>query len=99
MGFFSSIVDRILHHAPATTTASSQPGSAQGSTPQQQTQQTSAAPTAMRDVDVDVRSILVARAGSEIKSPTDLAGKQLVLGSSQAAEATVLPLHFLKKGG
>jgi phosphonate transport system substrate-binding protein len=54
---------------------------------------------AMRDVDVGVRSILVARAGSEIKSPADLAGKQLVLGSSQAAEATVLPLHFLKKEG
>ncbi|MBC7853394.1 MAG: PhnD/SsuA/transferrin family substrate-binding protein [Pirellulaceae bacterium] len=54
---------------------------------------------AMRDVDVGVRSILVARAGSEIKSPADLSGKQLVLGSSQAAEATVLPLHFLKKEG
>jgi ABC-type phosphate/phosphonate transport system substrate-binding protein len=54
---------------------------------------------AMRDVDVGVRSILVARAGSEIKSPADLAGKQLVLGSSQAAEATVLPLHYLKKEG
>ena len=52
---------------------------------------------AMRDVDVGVRSILVARAESKIKSPADLAGKQLVLGSSQAAEATVLPLHFLKR--
>lgn len=53
----------------------------------------------MRDVDVGVRSILVARAGSKIKSLSDLAGKKLVLGSSQAAEATVLPLHFLKKEG
>src|SRR6188474_3293380 len=33
----------------------------------------------MRDVDVGVRSILVARAGSKIKSPADLTGKQLVL--------------------
>jgi phosphonate transport system substrate-binding protein len=54
---------------------------------------------AMRDVDVGVRSILVARVGSKINSPADLAGKQLVLGSSQAAEATVLPLHYLKKEG
>ena len=53
----------------------------------------------MRDVDMGVRSVLVARAGSGIKSPADLAGKQLVLGSSQAAEATVLPLHYLKKEG
>lgn len=53
----------------------------------------------MRDVDVNVRSILVARSDSNVKSPADLAGKKLVLGSSQAAEATVLPLHFLKKEG
>jgi phosphonate transport system substrate-binding protein len=53
----------------------------------------------MRDVDVDVRSTLVVRADSDIKSPADLAGKQLVLGSLQAAEATVLPVHFLKKEG
>jgi phosphonate transport system substrate-binding protein len=54
---------------------------------------------AMRDVDVGVRSILVARADSKVKSLGDLAGKKLVLGSSQAAEATVLPLHFLRKEG
>jgi phosphonate transport system substrate-binding protein len=53
----------------------------------------------MRDVDVGVRSVLVARVGLKIKSPADLAGRKLVLGSSQAAEATVLPLHFLKNGG
>jgi phosphonate transport system substrate-binding protein len=53
----------------------------------------------MRDVDVDVRSTLVVRADSEIKSPADLLGKQLVLGSLQSAEATVLPVHFLKKEG
>jgi len=53
----------------------------------------------MRDVDVGVRSVLVARSAAAIKTPGDLAGKQLVLGSSQAAEATVLPLHYLKKEG
>ena len=29
----------------------------------------------------------------------DLAGKTLVLGSRQAAEATVLPVHFLRRQG
>jgi ABC-type phosphate/phosphonate transport system substrate-binding protein len=53
----------------------------------------------MRDVDVGVRATIVARAGSAIKSVSDLAGKRLVIGSSQSAEATVLPLHFLKKEG
>ncbi|MFN0056178.1 MAG: phosphate/phosphite/phosphonate ABC transporter substrate-binding protein [Planctomycetales bacterium] len=51
----------------------------------------------MRDVDCNVRSVLVARADSSIQSLKDLAGKRLVLGSADAAEATVLPLHFLKK--
>jgi ABC-type phosphate/phosphonate transport system substrate-binding protein len=50
----------------------------------------------MRDVDFDVHSALVVRADSGIKSLADLNGKRLILGSSQAAEATVLPLHFLK---
>lgn len=53
----------------------------------------------MRDVDFNFHSVLVARADSGIKSLADLHGKRLVLGSSQAAEATVLPLHFLKQEG
>jgi len=53
----------------------------------------------MRDVDVGVRSVLVARPDAKIKSLKDLAGKKLILGSTQAAEATVLPLHFLKGEG
>lgn len=53
----------------------------------------------MRDVDVGIRSLVVARADSQIKSLSDLAGKRLILGSQQAAEATVLPLHYLKKEG
>lgn len=53
----------------------------------------------MRDVDVGVRSVLVARPDGKIKSLKDLAGKKLILGSTQAAEATVLPLHFLKAEG
>ncbi len=51
----------------------------------------------MRDVDCNVRSVLVVRADSGINSLDDLVGKRLVLGSSNAAEATVLPLHFLEQ--
>jgi ABC-type phosphate/phosphonate transport system substrate-binding protein len=51
----------------------------------------------MRDVDCDVRSVLVARADSAVNSLNDLAGKRLILGSSDAAEATVLPIHYLKR--
>src|SRR5262245_5391933 len=51
----------------------------------------------MRDVDCNVRSVLVARAGSGINSLKDLEGQRLVLGSSDAAEATVLPIYYLRK--
>jgi phosphonate transport system substrate-binding protein len=53
----------------------------------------------MRDVDFNVRSMLIVRADSGIESLEDLAGKRLVLGSCQSAEATVVPLHFLKAEG
>jgi ABC-type phosphate/phosphonate transport system substrate-binding protein len=53
----------------------------------------------MRDVDFNVRSTLVARAESGIVSIRDLRGKRLILGSTQAAESTVLPMHFLKCEG
>ena len=51
----------------------------------------------MRDVDVDVPSVLVARVDSAVNTLSDLAGKRLILGSADAAEATVLPVHYLKK--
>ena len=53
----------------------------------------------MRDVDRDCRCILLARKESGIKDPAGLQGKTLALGSREAAEATVLPLHYLKKEG
>jgi phosphonate transport system substrate-binding protein len=53
----------------------------------------------MRDVDCDCRSKLVVRKESGIKDPAGLEGKTLALGSREAAEATVLPLHYLKKEG
>jgi ABC-type phosphate/phosphonate transport system substrate-binding protein len=51
----------------------------------------------MRDVDCGVRSVLVAGADAGVHSLKELPGKRLVLGSSDAAEATVLPLHYLRK--
>jgi ABC-type phosphate/phosphonate transport system substrate-binding protein len=53
----------------------------------------------MRDVDFDVRSTLVVRAESGIDSIRDLTGKRLIVGSAQAAESTVLPMHFLNNDG
>jgi len=53
----------------------------------------------MRDVDRDFRSVLVVRKDAGVASPAGLAGKTLVLGSRDAAEATVLPLHYLKGEG
>jgi len=53
----------------------------------------------MRDVDRGFRSVLIARADAGIERPSDLAGHSLVLGSRDAAEATVLPLHFLRAEG
>jgi phosphonate transport system substrate-binding protein len=53
----------------------------------------------MRDVDCNFRSVLVVRDDAGIKTPGDLKGKTLVLGSWQAAEATVLPIRFLEREG
>lgn len=53
----------------------------------------------MRDVDCGFRSILVARKESGVDSIGRLGGKTLILGSKDAAEATVLPLHYLKREG
>jgi phosphonate transport system substrate-binding protein len=53
----------------------------------------------MRDVDCNFRSMLIVRADAKIRTLDDLKGKTLILGSSQAAEATVLPIHFLKRDG
>jgi len=50
----------------------------------------------MRDVDRGFRAVVIAKKGEATK-PEGLAGKTLVLGSKDAAEATVLPLYYLKK--
>lgn len=53
----------------------------------------------MRDVDCKFRCKLLVRKESGIKDLTGLEGKKLALGSREAAEATVLPLHYLKGEG
>ncbi len=53
----------------------------------------------MRDVDCNFRCKLLVRNESGIKDPKGLQGKTLVLGSREAAEAIVLPLHYLKSDG
>ena len=54
----------------------------------------------MRDVDCNVRSVLVVRADASIRTPNDLAGKTLVLGSRQAAEGDrAAGPHFLRRRG
>jgi phosphonate transport system substrate-binding protein len=51
----------------------------------------------MRDVDCECRCTLLVRKESGIRTHKDLQSKTLALGSREAAEATVLPLHYLKK--
>jgi ABC-type phosphate/phosphonate transport system substrate-binding protein len=53
----------------------------------------------MRDVDFNFRCKLLVRKESQIKALADLQGKTLALGSREAAEATVLPLHYLNREG
>lgn len=53
----------------------------------------------MRDVDHNVHSVLIARVDGGVEELAQLTNKKIVLGSLQAAEATVLPLHYLKQEG
>jgi ABC-type phosphate/phosphonate transport system substrate-binding protein len=53
----------------------------------------------MRDTDVGYRVKLIVRKDAGISSPADLPGKTMIFGSCDAADATVLPVHFLRKEG
>jgi ABC-type phosphate/phosphonate transport system substrate-binding protein len=53
----------------------------------------------MRDVDVNYRVKLIVRKDAGIASLDGLAGKAMIFGSCDAADATVLPVYFLKKAG
>jgi ABC-type phosphate/phosphonate transport system substrate-binding protein len=53
----------------------------------------------MRDVDCNVRSAIVVRADSSVRTLEDLKGRTLILGSRDAAESTVLPAYYLRQAG
>lgn len=53
----------------------------------------------MRDSDRDFRARLLVRKGSGIRSPKDLPGRTLAVGSRDSTQARILPLHFLRKEG
>ena len=53
----------------------------------------------MRDSDRDFRAKIVVRKDAGLKSPKDLAGKTLAVGSRDSTQARILPLHFLREEG
>jgi ABC-type phosphate/phosphonate transport system substrate-binding protein len=54
---------------------------------------------AQRDTDVDFTTVFVARPGSGVSGPRDIAGKRLALGSADSAHAAILPLYYLRRAG
>lgn len=54
---------------------------------------------AQRDTDVGYSTVFVARAGSGLRGPQDIAGKRLALGSADSAHAAILPLYYLRRAG
>lgn len=53
----------------------------------------------MRDVDVNYRVKLIVRKDASIASLGDLRGKTMIFGSCDSADATVLPVFFLRREG
>jgi ABC-type phosphate/phosphonate transport system substrate-binding protein len=53
----------------------------------------------MRDSDLDNRSVVIARAGSEITSLRDLRGRKVAVGASDSPQATLIPLAHLARHG
>jgi len=53
----------------------------------------------MRDSDRDFHAKLIVRRDAEIRSPADLAGRTLAVGSRDSTQARILPLHFLRREG
>jgi phosphonate transport system substrate-binding protein len=54
---------------------------------------------AMRDVDAAYTTTLAARADAAIRSPADLRGKRVALGSADSVQAAILPLYYLRQAG
>jgi phosphonate transport system substrate-binding protein len=56
-------------------------------------------PITMRDTDCDLRSVVVVRADSPVRSLADLAGRAVATGAVDSPQATLLPLSLLRSGG
>ena len=54
---------------------------------------------AMRDVDVDCTTVMIARADTGIAGLADLRGKRLALGDGGSRRGAILPLHYLRQAG
>jgi ABC-type phosphate/phosphonate transport system substrate-binding protein len=54
---------------------------------------------AVRDTDINVTTLFVARADSGVRTLADVRGKRLALGSADSAQAAILPIHFLQQAG
>src|SRR5262245_10431298 len=54
---------------------------------------------AMRDVDVDFTTVLIARRDSGIAGLADLRGKRLALGDGGSRKGAILPLYYLRQAG
>src|SRR5262249_26314495 len=54
---------------------------------------------AMRDVDVDFTTVLLARRDSGIRGLADLRGRRLGLGDGGSRKGAILPLHYLRQAG
>jgi ABC-type phosphate/phosphonate transport system substrate-binding protein len=56
-------------------------------------------PLTMRDTDCDLRSVIVVRADSPVRSLPDLAGRIVATGAVDSPQATLLPLALLRSAG
>src|SRR2546425_819516 len=54
---------------------------------------------AMRDVDVDCTTVMIARCDSSIGGLADLRGKRLALGDGGSRRGAILPLYYLRQAG
>jgi phosphonate transport system substrate-binding protein len=56
-------------------------------------------PVTMRDTDCDLRSVVVVRVDSPVRSIFDLAGRTVATGAVDSPQATLLPLSLLRSAG
>jgi ABC-type phosphate/phosphonate transport system substrate-binding protein len=56
-------------------------------------------PVTMRDTDCDLRSVIVVRADSPVRSVGDLTGRVVATGAMDSPQATLLPLALLRSAG